>query len=36
VAEILVVDGNPLEDTSVLGAGTEWWGQDERIRDVGE
>lgn len=29
-ADILVVDGNPLEDFSVVGTGTKWFGADPR------
>ncbi|GHD31007.1 amidohydrolase family protein [Halioglobus pacificus] len=29
-ADILIVDGNPLEDFSVVGTGTQWFGADPR------
>jgi len=29
-ADILIVDGNPLEDYSVVGTGTKWFGADPR------
>jgi imidazolonepropionase-like amidohydrolase len=29
-ADILIVDGNPLEDFSVVGTGTKWFGAEPR------
>lgn len=33
-ADLLLVDGNPLEDMSVLGANTKWFGADPEYKEI--